>query len=82
MEVNLYYLILYRNITKLEPSTNPIGDAMSEIRRQFNPTIMQLLREHDRLPYENVSERQSLQRKILHLMTTVKLMEFENQYAN
>lgn len=54
---------------------------MSEIRLKYNPTITQLLREHDRLPYENLSERMSLQRKILHLMNTVKLLELENSYA-
>ena len=54
---------------------------MSEIRLKYNPTITQLLREHDRIPYENVSERMSLQRRILHLMNTVKLLELENSFA-
>lgn len=53
---------------------------MSEIRLKYNPTITKLLREHDSLPYENLSERMNLQRKILHLMTTVKLMELQSNY--
>jgi len=43
--------------------------------------ITNLLREHDRLPHENVTERKKFQRRILFLMTTIKMEEFEDSYA-
>lgn len=51
---------------------------MSPVREHYNPIITQLLREHDRLPHENVAERKSFQRRILFLMATIKMEEFEN----
>ena len=54
---------------------------MSPVREHYNPIITQLLREHDRLPHENVAERKSFQRRILFLMATIKMEEFENSYA-
>lgn len=32
---------------------------MSPAREHYNPIITQLLRQHDQLPHENVSERKS-----------------------
>ena len=54
---------------------------MSPVREHYNPIITQLLRKHDRLPHENATERKNLQRKILFLMTTIKMEEFEDSYA-
>lgn len=54
---------------------------MSPVREHYNPVITQLLREHDQLPQENVVERKSFQRKILFLMTTIKMDELESSYA-
>jgi hypothetical protein len=54
---------------------------MSPVREYYNPIITQLLREHDQLPQENVVERKSFQRRILFLMTTIKMDELENSYA-
>jgi len=54
---------------------------MSPVREYYNPIITQLLREHDSLPHENVAERKNFQRRILFLMTTIKMEELENSYA-
>jgi hypothetical protein len=54
---------------------------MSPVREHYNPVITQLLREHDQLPQENVVERKSFQRRILFLMTTIKMDEFEQKFA-
>jgi hypothetical protein len=50
---------------------------MSFIRQQNNPLIIKLLREHDSLGPEQQQARQSIQRRILFLMTTIKLHELE-----
>jgi hypothetical protein len=55
---------------------------MSPVREHYNPIITQLLRQHDQLPHENVSERKSFQRRILFLMTTIKMEEFESAYLS
>ena len=52
---------------------------MSSIRQQNNPLILRLLREHDSLGMEQHQERQALQRRILFLMTTIKLHELEEE---
>ena len=54
---------------------------MSLVREHYNPVITQLLRDHDRLPPENIEERKSFQRKILFLMNAIKLEEFEQSFA-
>ena len=54
---------------------------MSPVREHYNPIIQNLLREHDRLPHENVAERKNFQRRILFLMTTIKMAEFEDSYV-
>jgi hypothetical protein len=54
---------------------------MSEIREQNNPLIMKLLREHDSLGLDQVTERKELQRRILFLMTTIKMHELEQARA-
>ncbi|MBU3559444.1 hypothetical protein [Polynucleobacter sp. Nonnen-W13] len=54
---------------------------MSPVREHYNPIIMQLLREHDSLPHENVAERKNFQRRILFLMTAIKMEELEDSYA-
>jgi hypothetical protein len=54
---------------------------MSPIREHYNPIITSLLREHDRLPHDKVEERKSFQRRILFLMTTIKMEEFSNTLA-
>ena len=54
---------------------------MSLVREHYNPVITQLLRDHDRLPHENIEERKSFQRKILFLMNAIKLEEFEQSFA-
>jgi hypothetical protein len=54
---------------------------MSPVREHYNPIITQLLREHDSLPHENVAERKNFQRRILFLMTTIKMEEFEQNFA-
>jgi hypothetical protein len=54
---------------------------MSPVREHYNPIIQNLLREHDRLPHENVAERKNFQRRILFLMTTIKMEEFEDSYS-
>ncbi len=53
---------------------------MSPVREYYNPIITNLLREHDSLPQENVAERKNFQRRILFLMTTIKMEELENSY--
>ena len=50
---------------------------MSGIRQQNNPLILKLLREHDALDADQWEERKALQRRILFLMTTIKLHELE-----
>ena len=54
---------------------------MSPVREQYNPIISKLLREHDRLPHDKVEERKSFQRRILFLMTTIKMEEFSDSLA-
>jgi hypothetical protein len=54
---------------------------MSPVREHYNPIITKLLREHDSLPHENVAERNKFQRRILFLMATIKMEEFEDSYA-
>jgi hypothetical protein len=54
---------------------------MSPVREQYNPIICKLLREHDRLPHDKVEERKSFQRRILFLMTTIKMEEFSDSLA-
>ena len=54
---------------------------MSPVREHYNPVITQLLREHDRLPHDKITERKSFQRQILFLMNTIKLEEFEQSFA-
>ncbi len=54
---------------------------MSPVREHYNPVITQLLREHDRLPHDKITERKSFQRQILFLMNTIKLEEFEQSLA-
>ena len=54
---------------------------MSPVREHYNPIITKLLREHDHLPHENVTERKNFQRRILLLMTTIKMEGFEDSYA-
>jgi hypothetical protein len=54
---------------------------MSPVRDHFNPIITRLLREHDRLPHENVVERKSFQRQILFLMSAIKLDELEQSFV-
>lgn len=48
---------------------------MSVIRKHFNPMIIDLLRQHDQLPFESTDERNKIKRQILFLMTTVKMTE-------
>lgn len=54
---------------------------MSPVREHYNPIITQLLREHDSLPHDKISERKNFQRKILFLMSTIKTEEFEEGFA-
>ena len=54
---------------------------MSPAREQYNPVITKLLREHDLLPHDKVSERKNIQRRILFLMTTIKMEEFSDSFA-
>ena len=53
---------------------------MSPARAHYNPVITKLLREHDRLPHDNVVERKSFQRQIIFLMNAIKLEEFEQSF--
>jgi len=48
---------------------------MSGIRKQYNPIITDLLKQHDLLPFESTQERNRIKRQILFLMTTVKMAE-------
>jgi hypothetical protein len=48
---------------------------MSAIRKQYNPIITGLLRQHDLLPLDNTQERNRIKRQILFFMTTVKMAE-------
>lgn len=52
---------------------------MSLIRKITNPSILALLREHDRLPENRYDDKLALQRRILFLMTSVKLYEREER---
>jgi hypothetical protein len=54
---------------------------MSPVREHYNPIITQLLREHDNLPHDKISERKNFQRKILFLMSSIKTEEFEQGFA-
>jgi hypothetical protein len=54
---------------------------MSPVREHYNPVITSLLREHDRLPHDQVEKRKSFQRQILFLMNKIKLEEFEQSFA-
>lgn len=54
---------------------------MSPVREHYNPVITQLLREHDRLPLDKVSERKRFQRQILFLMNAIKFEEFEESFT-
>jgi hypothetical protein len=54
---------------------------MSPVREHFNPVITSLLRQHDRLPHDQVEERKSFQRQILFLMNKIKIEEFEQSFA-
>jgi hypothetical protein len=53
---------------------------MSPIREHYNPAILGLLREHDRLPHDKIAERKSFQRQILFLMNAIKTEEFEASF--
>jgi hypothetical protein len=54
---------------------------MSPVREHYNPIITKLLREHDSLTHDNISERKSFQRQILFLMAQIKIEELEESYA-
>ena len=54
---------------------------MSPVREHFNPVITNLLRQHDRLPHDQVEERKSFQRQILFIMNAIKLEEFEQSFT-
>lgn len=54
---------------------------MSPAREHYNPAIQSLLREHDRLPHDQVAERKSFQRQILFLMNAIKTEEFEASFS-
>ncbi|BDT76736.1 hypothetical protein PKF023_05390 [Polynucleobacter yangtzensis] len=54
---------------------------MSPVRDHYNPAIINLLREHDRLPHDKVDERKSFQRQILFLMNAIKTEEFETSFS-
>ena len=54
---------------------------MSPVREHYNPAIISLLREHDRLPHDKVDERKSFQRQILFLMNAIKTEEFETSFS-
>jgi len=54
---------------------------MSPVREHYNPIITSLLKEHDRLPHDQVEARTSFQRRILFLMTTIKMEEFSESFA-
>lgn len=52
---------------------------MNSVRELNNPIILKLLKEHDELTLDQVSQRKALQRRILFLMTSIKLYELENE---
>ncbi len=54
---------------------------MSPVREHYNPLITKLLREHDRLPHDCIEERKCFQRRIIFLMNTIKLEEFETSFV-
>ena len=54
---------------------------MSPVREHYNPAIISLLREHDRLPHDKIDERKSFQRQILFLMNAIKTEEFETYFS-
>jgi hypothetical protein len=54
---------------------------MSDIREHYNPTIIKLLRAHDNLAHDKISERKSFQRQILFLMNAIKAVEFESSFS-
>ncbi|MEI6611866.1 MAG: hypothetical protein WCH33_04390 [Betaproteobacteria bacterium] len=54
---------------------------MSPIRDHYNPAIIHLLREHDRLHHDQIAERKSFQRRILFLMNAIKADEFESSFS-
>jgi hypothetical protein len=54
---------------------------MSPVRDHYNPIITKLLREHDRLPHDQICERKSFQRKILFLMSAIKMDELEESFS-
>ena len=54
---------------------------MSLIRELSNPLILDLLKLHDELPNEEIDQRKLIQRRIIFLMTTIKLYELEEAYG-
>ena len=54
---------------------------MSPVREHYNPIISTLLREHDRLPHDQIEERKCFQRRILFLMNTITTEEFETSFS-
>lgn len=54
---------------------------MSPVREHYNPIITKLLREHDSLSHDKISERKSFQRKILFLMSAIKMEELEESFT-
>jgi hypothetical protein len=54
---------------------------MSPIREHYNPTIINLMRQHDQLPHEKIAERKIFQRQILFLMNAIKMAEFETSFS-
>jgi hypothetical protein len=54
---------------------------MSPVREYYNPLISKLLREHDCLPHDKIDERKSFQRRIIFLMNTIKLEEYESSFT-
>lgn len=47
-------------------------------RNQATPEIIRLLKEHDSIAYDNRTLRNTIKRKILFIMETVKLEERES----
>jgi hypothetical protein len=54
---------------------------MSPVRERYNPAIINLLREHDRLPHDKIADRKYFQRQILFLMNAIKSEEFESSFS-
>jgi hypothetical protein len=54
---------------------------MSPVREHYNPVIISLLRAHDQLPHDNITERKCFQRQILFLMNAIKTEEFEASFS-